>query len=217
MKIPLIYPKIPGPANCPLKQCVVFEKLDGTNMHWKFTPGIGWTHFGTRRTQFSLDDNGIVEFGKTHPEISEAPHLFLRSMIGIVNAPICLNEIILYTEFLGNNSFAGSHLSSDRKKLVLFDALINGRILDPKSFIDAFSSYNPPDEFDDDFDLPKIVYQGKFSGQLVEDIRNGKYKVNEGVIIKGPYKGEVYMCKVKTNEYLNRLKKSFDDWENYWE
>lgn len=203
MKIDLIYPKIPENKNIFLEQCIAFEKIDGTNMHWIWTPGIGWNAFGTRRTRFDLNNSGILEFESTHPELKEAPHIFLRAYNNIVNNPP--HEIILFTEFVGENSFAGSHQANDKKKLVLFDAMINGKLLEPKQFLDAFITYNPPKEFEDEFDMPVIIYSGKYNGQFVEDIRKGKFNLNEGVVVKGLVNGNLFMTKIKTNIYLKKL------------
>jgi hypothetical protein len=43
----LYYPKIPDSKDCPLEQCIAFEKYDGTNLHWTWN-GV-WTGFGPRR------------------------------------------------------------------------------------------------------------------------------------------------------------------------
>lgn len=214
MKISLSYPKIPDGTNCPLKQCVAFEKVDGTNIH--FTWKDGAFKFGTRRDEFPLNDDGIKEFSLAHVGLEEAPLIFLRAFTGILNKPT--HEVTLFTEFLGKNSFAGAHQPNDKKKLILFDAMVNGKLLDTKQFLDSFSTYNPPLEFEDEFDIPKIVYSGKYTGQFVEDVRAGKYPVNEGVICKGVVKGQVYMTKIKTNAYMEKLKLSFNEsWKNYWE
>lgn len=204
MKVSLVYPKIPENKNVFLGQCIAFEKLDGTNMHWVWTPGVGWSAFGTRRTRFDLTDEGIAEFKKEHSELSEAPHIFQRAFKGIINNPP--HEVILFTEFLGDNSFAGAHKAEDKKRLVLFDAMVNGKMLLPKQFLDSFSTFNPPEEYEDEFDLPAVIYSGKYTGQFTEDVRNGKYKVNEGVVVKGLVKGELFMTKIKTKEYLKRLR-----------
>jgi hypothetical protein len=205
MKIPLLYPKIPENKSVILGKCIAFEKYDGTNMHWLWTPGIGWTHFGTRRTRFTFDDNGLAEFKQTHPELEEAPYIFSRAFVGIVND--AKHEIILFTEFLGEKSFAGTHQAGDKKRLVLFDAMVNGKLLAPKQFLDSFVTFNPPEEYEDEFDTPAIIYSGKYTGQLAEDVRKGKYPVNEGVVVKGIVDGEIFMTKIKTNDYLRRLRK----------
>jgi hypothetical protein len=79
----------------------------------------------------------------------------------------------------------------------------------------------PPDQFVEDFkqfNIARIVFQGKFSGQLFVDVRKGKYDVKEGVVVKGIYSNQVYMAKIKTEAYLERLKNEFqDNWKEYWE
>ena len=49
--------------------------------------------------------------------------------------------------------------------------------------------------------------------------RTGRYGVAEGVICKGGVGGDdVWMVKIKTYAYLERLKQAFADrWEEYWE
>src|ERR1700690_3162275 len=76
MKVKLVYPKIPDTHNCPLKQCVAFEKYDGTNIHWVFKKNFGWTAYGTRRDRFLLNNNGIKEFELLHPELSGINEIF---------------------------------------------------------------------------------------------------------------------------------------------
>ena len=63
-----------------------------------------------------------------------------------------------------------------------------------------------------------MLFRGKFSGKLTEDVRAGNYDVDEGAVIKGGDGETVWMAKVKTQVYLNKLKASFGDkWEDYGE
>lgn len=64
-----------------------------------------------------------------------------------------------------------------------------------------------------------MVYDGKLTGQFMENVRNGKYKVNEGVVCKGGSGGkDVWMVKVKTYDYMKRLKETYKDkWQQFWE
>ena len=54
---------------------------------------------------------------------------------------------------------------------------------------------------------------------FAENVREGNYNVNEGVICKGVLKdGQIWMAKIKTKAYMNKLKESFKDkWKDYWE
>ena len=59
--------------------------------------------------------------------------------------------------------------------------------------------------------------------QLILDVRNNIYGLKEGVICKGTetngaFSGNQWMCKIKTFEYLEKLKIVFkDEWEKYAE
>ena len=201
MKIDLIYPKIPENSNKFHDKCIAFEKYDGTNLHWKWDPVDGWNFFGTRRTQFSFNRMGISEFSKEHSELASAPHIFNESLRDKLTMYFCTNSayhasrITVFTEFCGENSFAGNHDANDEHKLILIDVMINGNLMSPELFNQNFLK----------FGSAKIVYTGKYSGQFAEDVRKGKYPVSEGVVVKGVVDGEVFMTKVKTNDYLKKL------------
>ncbi len=126
-RIQLAYPKIPNSKNCPNKQCIAFEKYDGTNLHWVWEVELSWYAFGTRRSRFDLDDMGISEFNAAHPGLEEAPEIFRRDFASPLESIFRENEqyhcaeITVFTEFLGDRSFAGMHKQGDRKQLVLFD------------------------------------------------------------------------------------------------
>ncbi len=205
MKINLIYPKIPENSDKFHGKCIAFEKYDGTNMHWTWNANEGW-RFGTRRTQFLLNKSGIIDFNKEHSELANATHLFndhWRDRLTLfTNTYHYWNrEFTFFTEFYGPNSFAGGHSEEDAhdetQELVLIDVAIDKKILPPEEFVNRFQGYP----------TARVVYEGKYSGQFAEDVRKGKYNVNEGVVVKGIVDGEVFMTKVKTKDYLKRLEK----------
>lgn len=209
MKIDLVYPKIPENSDKFHGKCIAFEKYDGTNMHWNWSCKGGWGSFGTRRTEFFLDQLGISEFMIAHPELSKSVYLFNDRMRDELTMFLCKNKpystschVTLFTEFYGPNSFAGGHSDQDAfdgtQTLVAFDLSVDNKLLPPEKFLEDFE--------DVDIDLARVVYSGKYSGQFAEDIRKGKYDVNEGVVVKGVVEKEVFMTKVKTNDYLRRLK-----------
>ena len=67
--------------------------------------------------------------------------------------------------------------------------------------------------------IARVVYKGKLTGKFIDDVRQGKYSVEEGVVCKGASKaGKLWMFKIKTYSYMEKLKQAFqDDWESYWE
>jgi len=222
MKIPLIYPKIPNGNNCTLKECTAFEKLDGTNIHFVWEKlayqilGNGWVSFGTRRDSFSLETKEIDNFVFKHPNLKLVIPDFedrlsedLNKKFGSSN----YERVRLFTEFLGANSFAGTHDKNEKQYHTIIDLQIDQQLgdnsfLDPKSFINGYKM----------FGIPKVVYQGKYTGQFVQDVRTGKYLVNEGVVCKGIVDNKIYRVKIKTDAYLRKLKNVFhNSWQDYWE
>jgi hypothetical protein len=231
MKIKLAYPKIPDTLDCPLKKCIAFEKLDGTNIHWVWNKDLGWYAFGTRRDRFDLDEQGIRSFNQAHPGLEDAVALFNKSYAHLGQYPIPhkyaplskSGDVTLFTEYLGDKSFAGSHQKDDPKRLVLFDVAIDDEIVPPFQFLIDYGQFedlpdNQAGSKIEGYHLPKVVFDGTFSGQLFVDVRKNKFKLNEGVVVKGMFSGKVYMAKIKTEAYLERLKNEFkNEWKNYWE
>ena len=214
-RIQLAYPKIPDSKNCPERQCIAFEKYDRTNLHWVWEFELGWYAFGTRRSRFDFDEIGIAEFNAAHPGLEEAPDIFMTDFASPLESIFRENEqyhcaeITVFAEFLGANSFAGMHKQGDRKQLVLFDVETDRGMVVPDRFIKDFRESN----------IARVIYRGKLTGKFMDDIRSGKYSVNEGVVCKG--EGNVnnrWMVKIKTDAYMQRLQEAFkDDWEYYWE
>lgn len=214
MKIPLTYPKIPGSGECRLEQCIAFEKYDGTNLHWVWERELGWYAFGTRRNRFDLDELGIAEFHREHLGLEAAPEIFQQHwaepllQVFAAHGFYDSEEIAVFTEFLGTNSFAGLHQPGEEKQLVLFDVQTAGGLLGPHQFVEEFGGLN----------IARAVWRGKLNGQFLEDVRHGKYNTPEGVVVKGGSGDSLWMAKVKTHAYMKRLQEKFqDDWSNYWE
>lgn len=211
----LVYPKILDSKHCPImKRCTAFEKYDGTNMHWVWERELSWYAFGTRRSRYDLDSAGIAEFSAAHRGLEEAPQVFLATLAKPLaemfqeNPDYNCPEITVFTELLGTNSFAGMHKREDPKRLVLFDVQIEKSMIGPESFIRDFQGVNSA----------RIVYQGKLTGKFIQDVREGKYDVQEGVVCKGGEGENLWMVKIKTNAYKKKLQEMFrGEWERYWE
>lgn len=208
------YPSIINSSKAPRKHGIAFEKLDGSNFRAKWTQKNGFCLFGTR-TQL-VDENTAFW--------QEAVSLFKSTIADPLSKKFASDsefrnhrEIIVFSEFLGDKSFAGRHIDDDPKRLVVFDVLVghkNGKFVKPLDFIKEFQEIVP---------IPNVVYVGKLNDQFIEDVRAGTYPVNEGVIFKGTetsgaYVGGVWSCKIKTMEYYERLRtRHGDDWKKYWE
>lgn len=210
----LHYPKIRDSRDFPLGKCIAFEKVDGTNLHFNWQRGDGWTFMGTRRDEFRLDKLGEASFRERHQHLVDAGQVFRKGLCEplteLLSSDRChgWNEVAIFAEYVGPHSFAGLHKADDPKQLVLFDVEVNGELVDPFEFVEVFSELS----------IARVVYQGKFTGNFAEAVRQGKYNVTEGVVCKTGSRGNVQMCKIKTNAYQALLKKSFGErWQDYWE
>ncbi len=215
------YPKILGPgqanqADTLGQSCVAFYKYDGSNLRFEWNRKQGWYKFGTRRRLFDESD----------PEYGQAISLFMKKYADGIERQIKSHKLyrhaeslIAYAEFFGPHTFAGKHdaeflgvESNDPKELVLFDVNVHKRgFIPPLEFIDLFQS----------MPIAEVIYRGVFDEQFIQDVRESKYPVEEGVIVKGGTGHGLWMRKVKTLRYLEALKTRFPEigkkWEDYWE
>jgi RNA ligase len=213
----LHYPKIPGSRNAPDGRCIAFEKYDGTNLHWEWEREFGWHSFGPRRDAFNLTEAGIELFGKTHAHLRQSVEVLRATLAREIETVFRehsnyrdFQSFKVFTEFFGPNSFAGLHKEEDPKELRLFDVWAEPfGMIGPKQLVADFGH----------LPIARVVYEGKLTGKFMEDVRLGKYGVNEGVVCKGGAGGaDVWMVKIKTYAYKERLKQAFADrWEEFWE
>jgi hypothetical protein len=213
----LHYPKIPSSRGCPGGPCIAFEKYDGTNLHWDWDRDFGWHAFGTRRDQFNLLPDGVERFAATHEHLREAPDLFLATLAEGVErvfrdnpSYLPFSSLKVFTELLGPSSFAGLHKAGEARRLVLFDVWADGfGMIGPRDFVADFGHLT----------IARVVYQGRLTGRFADDVRSGRYGVAEGVVCKGGAGGpDLWMAKIKTHAYLERLKAAFAErWKDFWE
>lgn len=212
----LHYPKIPSSADCPGGRCIAFEKVDGTNMHFDWDRDFGWHAFGTRRDMFNLTADGVRAFEDAHPGLEGCAQHFERALASPLAAIFRqrpeladVQEMKAFAEWVGPGSFAGRHVEAEAKELVLFDVEAVGRgILGPETFVELFGSLR----------IPRVVYRGKFTGKFADDVRAGRFDVAEGVVVKGGEGPDLWMAKIKTHAYMERLRATFGaKWDEYWE
>ena len=166
--------------------CICFDKLDGSNIRFEWSKKRGFYKFGTRNTMITEKDEN---FGKAIP-------LFLEKY----NEPISkvfrdkynrVESFVVFAEYVGTNSFAGWHDPNDKMDIVLFDVNAYKRgFISPYEFITNFGG----------LDIPKVIYEGKYTQKLIDDVRNNVFSLKEGVIVK---------VKIKTDEWLKKVKEKF--------
>ena len=195
----LSYPSIPRWQDTKIGQpCLAFNKYDGSNIRVEWSPKRGWYKYGTRNHLFDA----------TNAPYNQAIPLF-QPMGEEITKIVCehygkTERIVAFTEFFGPSSFAGTHDMDEPKQLVLFDVSVYKKgFIPPRNFVKMFGH------------LPytaKVVYDGKMNHEFVEAVRHGQYPVYEGVVCKG----DGWNAKIKTHEFINRLKNRYGtEWEKY--
>lgn len=201
------YPSIPPAIHHIGQPCIAFYKYDGSNLRFEYSKKAGWYKFGTRERLFD----------KTDPVFGSAIDLFtntygqdIENIIKNDKQLRNVSSIICFAEFFGSRSFAGQHHNNDPKELVLFDVNIHKKgILGPSEFINYFGHLK----------IAKIIYQGNLTQGFINSVRNNEISdLNEGVIAKGGSGHNLWMCKIKTLAYKEKLKQVYTDkWQQYWE
>ena len=207
------YPSIINSSKAPRTHCIAFDKVDGSNFRAKYTQKGGFNLFGTR-TQ--LIDEATPMWGEMVTNFKENHEKELTNLFKKNKDYRDFREITVFAEFVGDNSFAGRHVKEPHK-LIFFDTLVGHKerkFISPVDFIKDFQETIP---------IPDVVYVGNLNDTLIEDVRKNKFGLKEGVICKGTHTrgdfcGGVWMCKIKTQEYFNKLKEVFrEDWIKYGE
>ena len=177
---------------------IAFDKIDGSNIRAEYSKKRGFYKFGTRNVM--IDEN--------HEVFGEAIKLFITKYAEGLDRVFKskdyrdIQSFVCFAEFYGPNSQFGQHIPEDKKDIVLFDVSAYKKgFIKPKQFIDDFGPLG----------IPNIVYTGNLNHELVNDIKNNKYNLREGVIAKGVIRTKkesemIYQCKIKTNEWFDRLR-----------
>ena len=181
---------------------IAFDKLDGSNLRFEYSKKKGFYKFGTRNVMI---DEKNEQFGKAIP-------IFLNKYADelgkIFNSKAYRNHLsfVCFAEFLGENSEYGRHQEEDNFDVVLFDVNVYKKgFVKPKDFVNDFGHLH----------VPKIVYQGNLNKDFVEDVKQNKFDLKEGVIAKGVVgtkkSEQIYYCKIKTNQWLENLKSKYGE------
>ena len=181
------------------KHIWALDKKDGQNLRFEANFNRGFYKFGSR-TQ--MVDHKDEQFG-------DAVKLFMENysenLMYIFGRKYNQDRRAIFTvfgEYVGPNSFAGRHLKGDPMDIVIFDVWIYKKgWVKPQKFIDNFGHLN----------IPKLVYEGEMTKEFISDVQQNKYNLDEGVIAKGEQDNDIFICKVKTKEWLNKVKTKFGD------
>lgn len=131
------YPSIPKIKDSEYlfgRKSYVFKKYDGSNLRFEWNKKFGWTKFGTRTRLFDKSDDVFgdaieIFLNQLAPELEK---VFESKYKGI-------QKIVVFCEYLGDNSFAGTHNKEDKKRLILFDVNLDKKgMVSPEEFVKNF-------------------------------------------------------------------------------
>jgi hypothetical protein len=109
------------------------------------------------------------------------------------------DTVTLYGEFYGKNSFGGFHNWEEDQDLYFFDAFLYKRnFLTPSEFYSEFQNIS----------MPRFIYKGLFEKQLIRNVEQNKYNLREGVVYKFVKNGRIYPGKIKTLDWLKKVKEN---------
>lgn len=177
---------------------IAFDKLDGSNLRFEYSHKRGFYKFGTRRQMIDASS-----------EYGFAIELFLNKyadeLTKIFKSKDYRNilSFVCYAELLGTKSAFGKHeFSNDVFDVTLFDIDQHKKgFIPPKQFINDFSHLG----------IPRVVYEGNLNKEFVDRVKRNEFNLSEGVICKGVTqtkkgKPDLYYCKIKTDDWFNRLR-----------
>lgn len=187
------------------KHILAFDKLDGSNFR------VEWNRKLSKKSKFT---KGFKKFGTRHRVITHMNDPFFK-MIEVFKENYAdkiderfrthklfrnIDIITLYGEFVGDNSFGGWHVWEEPQDIFFFDAWLykKGFVL-PSDFYSEFK----------DISVPSLVYKGPLTEQFIEDVRVNKFKLKEGVVYKFVDNKEIVRAKIKTQEWLDKIKEKF--------
>lgn len=196
------YPSIPNSDKFIGLPTIAFHKYDGSNLRFEWSKKTGWYKFGTRTRLFDIND---PEFSAAIPLFKER---FGEPLSHLFSKVFKCDNAIVFCEWFGPNSFSGIHLKDDPMQLVLLDVNVHKKgFISPSSFVEIFPRIVPSAE---------VVYRGVLGEDFVKSVR--EQSPGEGVVCKGGEGHGIWMCKIKTNAYLEKLKEKFGHtWKTYWE
>lgn len=181
---------------------IAFDKLDGSNLRFEYSQKRGFYKFGTR--------NMMID--ETNEPFGFAIKIFMDKYAEPLTKIFKSKEyrsilsFVCFAELVGTKSAFGQHeFNNDTFDIVLFDvAQYKKGFVPPRQFVKDFGHTG----------IPKIIYEGNLTKEFVQRVQDNEFGLTEGVICKGVTKTKkgvdnIYSCKIKTQEWLDRLREKY--------
>jgi len=191
-----------------------FNKLDGQNFCARYSP---------KHKDFVMYGSKTQNIDETSEQFGDAVRYFeskiaipvrniIRANSGKGDVFNSVEEITVFCEWFGENSFSGFHVEGDELRLSLIDLFLKKRgYIEPKPYYNMFK---------ENIEIPELIYRGKLTKEFIDSIVNNDWTdpncqyptVKEGVVCKRStlMKGQrMPKCKVKTNWWVNKLKSKY--------
>ena len=171
-----------------------FDKLDGSNLRFEWSKKRGWYKFGTRARLFDETDE---DFGIAIPIFMER----LSEPLGKICTDCRWQDVVVFAEFWGKKSFAGTHVKGDPKQLTVFDVNVYKQgYLPPRTFLKLFGEFGP-----------KYLGDLNWTPGFVEDVQMNRVEglTFEGVVGKTYVGRKLVMYKAKTGAWIDKVREVF--------
>ena len=194
------------------------NKIDGQNFCAKYSP---------RQKEFTMFGSKNQNVDETSEQFGKAVLYFKNNMADTLKKIIIDNskkggvftgveEITVFCEWYGENTFSGFHVPGEELKLCLIDVFLKKKgYIEPKIFYKLFDGYS-------NIEVPELIYSGKLTKDFINSIVNNDWTkpgclyptVKEGVVCKRStlMKGQrMPKAKIKTGWWLNKLTELYPD------
>jgi hypothetical protein len=181
------------------------DKIDGSNFR------VEWNRKLSKKSRFT---KGFKKFGTRNRVITNARDQFFE-MVEIFDEKYTdkiderfrthkifrnIDTITLYGEFYGENSFGGFHNWSEPHDLYFFDIwLYKKDFLSPSEFYSEFR----------DLSIPRLIYKGPLTEEFIQEVQENKYNLREGVVYKFVQDKKITIGKIKTLDWLQKVKDNY--------
>jgi len=190
------YPTIPKQIQTS-EPIYAFDKLDGSNIRAEWSKKRGFYKYGSRTRLLSESERPL---GIAVQLINDLYGNELAQRLKAAKT----EKAVCFFEFFGENSFAGFHEPEDDFGVILIDvSFFRHGFFSPRSFL----------KFAKGLTIPNMVYYGNANQPFVDSIRQGTCEgvTHEGVVCKYAAKNRIYMFKIKSHDWLDRLKNKCGD------